>query len=185
MGSRGPRGGSCLPNPPCTQSNWCNNLGYRYRGCRRRYVMYRERFPEGPFRTNETILNVVKLLRKTGHVTIQSLSGRPCKVGRQVQLGDVLAFALAHPQSSTRGMSEKCGLSRSRISKLLNEEAAHLYRLRPEQAPVAGYAARRHDVRKFIMNQLELQPTFLKDIIWTDEACFSRNEMYKRQNTHY
>ncbi|GBM10800.1 hypothetical protein AVEN_174-1 [Araneus ventricosus] len=39
MGSRGPRGGSCLPNPPCTQSNWCNNLGYRYRGCRRRYVM--------------------------------------------------------------------------------------------------------------------------------------------------
>ncbi|GBM99662.1 hypothetical protein AVEN_257776-1 [Araneus ventricosus] len=97
----------------------------------------RERFPEGPFPTNETIRNVVKLLRKTGHVTSRSRTGRSHEVGRQVQPEAVLTFAVSHPQSSTRGMSEKCGLSRSLISKLLNEERAHLYRLRPEQVLLA------------------------------------------------
>ncbi|GBM15256.1 hypothetical protein AVEN_144043-1 [Araneus ventricosus] len=31
---------------------------------------------------------------------------------------------------------------------------------------------------------LEDHPTFLADIIWTDEACFSRNGMFNRQNVH-
>ncbi|GBM86938.1 hypothetical protein AVEN_129022-1 [Araneus ventricosus] len=35
------------------------------------------------------------------------------------------------------------------------------------------------------MNNLEVHPTFLEDIIWTDEAaCFSCNGMFNRQNVH-
>ncbi|GBO21993.1 hypothetical protein AVEN_16530-1 [Araneus ventricosus] len=34
------------------------------------------------------------------------------------------------------------------------------------------------------MNNLEDHPTFLADIIWTDEACCSRNGVFNRQNIH-
>ena len=35
------------------------------------------------------------------------------------------------------------------------------------------------------MNQMQVQPTFLADVMLTDEAYFSRNGMYNRQHTHY
>ena len=34
------------------------------------------------------------------------------------------------------------------------------------------------------MNRLQIQPMFLVDIIWTDEASFSHNTMYIKQNIH-
>ncbi|GBO03236.1 hypothetical protein AVEN_243145-1 [Araneus ventricosus] len=45
-------------------------------------------------------------------------------------------------------------------------------------------AERRYTWCNFLMNNLEDHPTFLADIIWTDEACLSRNGMFNRQNVH-
>ncbi|GBN00352.1 hypothetical protein AVEN_270121-1 [Araneus ventricosus] len=84
--------------------------------------MYRERFPEGPHPTWQTILKVLKRLRETGCVTI-----RLRNVGRKVQPEDVLAYALSHPQSSTKMINENCGLSKSRVLTILNESGAHPY----------------------------------------------------------
>ncbi|GBM34443.1 hypothetical protein AVEN_175478-1 [Araneus ventricosus] len=72
--------------------------------------LYLERFPEGPHPTQQTILKVVKRLGEKGCVT-----SRPRFVGRKVQPEDVLAYALAHPQSSTKIISENSGLSKSRV----------------------------------------------------------------------
>ena len=54
-------------------------------------------------------------------------SGRPAKVGRQVQPGEVLAYALANPKCSTRQISEHCGLSKSQVWKMLQESGAYPY----------------------------------------------------------
>ncbi|GBO37938.1 hypothetical protein AVEN_39938-1 [Araneus ventricosus] len=56
------------------------------------------------------------------------VTSRPRNVGRKVQPEDVLAYALAHPQSSTKMISENCGLSKSRVWTILNESGAHPYR---------------------------------------------------------
>ncbi|GBO32685.1 hypothetical protein AVEN_109493-1, partial [Araneus ventricosus] len=55
------------------------------------------------------------------------VTSRPRNVGRKVQPEDVLAYALAHPQSSTKMISENCGLSKSRVWTILNESSAHPY----------------------------------------------------------
>ncbi|GBM55866.1 hypothetical protein AVEN_2564-1 [Araneus ventricosus] len=73
-------------------------------------MLYRERFPEGPHPTRQTILNVVKCLREAGCAT-----SRPRNVGRKVQSEVVITYAFAHPQSSTKMISENCGLSKSRV----------------------------------------------------------------------
>ena len=51
--------------------------------------------------------------RETGTVTHKSRIGRLRKVGQRVQPEDALAHALAHPQSSTREISEHCGITNS------------------------------------------------------------------------
>ncbi|GBM09417.1 hypothetical protein AVEN_184113-1 [Araneus ventricosus] len=87
--------------------------------------LYRERFPEGPHPTRQTILKVLKRLRETGCVTSRPRVRRRRNVGRKVQPEDVLAYVLAHPQSSTKMISENCGLSKSRVWTILNESGAH------------------------------------------------------------
>ena len=55
--------------------------------------LYRERFPTGPHPSYQTILSVIKHLRETGCVTSRAPSGRKAKIGREVQLDEVLAYA--------------------------------------------------------------------------------------------
>ncbi|GBN25866.1 hypothetical protein AVEN_163640-1 [Araneus ventricosus] len=62
----------------------------------------RERFPEGPHPTRQTILRVLKRSRETGCVISWPRVRRPRNVGRKMQPEDVLEYALAHPQSSTK-----------------------------------------------------------------------------------
>ncbi|GBM06279.1 hypothetical protein AVEN_208969-1 [Araneus ventricosus] len=80
--------------------------------------LYRERFPEGQHPTRQTILKVVKRLRETGCVTSRPRVRRPGNVGRKVQPEDLLEYALAHPQSSTKMIrkimaSQKAAFGRS------------------------------------------------------------------------
>ncbi|GBM56439.1 hypothetical protein AVEN_273199-1 [Araneus ventricosus] len=144
----------------------------------------RERLPEGPHPTRQTILNVVKRLRETGWVTSRPRVRRPRNVERKVQPEDVLECALAHPQSTTKMVSESCGLPKSRVWTILNESGVHPYRSTPVQGLLPRDAERRYTWCNFVMNNLEDHPTFLEDIIWTDEACFSRNGMGNKQNVH-
>ncbi|GBM47660.1 hypothetical protein AVEN_120098-1 [Araneus ventricosus] len=146
--------------------------------------LYRERFPEVPHPTRQTILKVVKHLKESGCVTSRPRVRRPRNVGRKVQPEDVLVYALAHPQSSTKMISENCGLSKSRVWTVLSESGAHPYRSTPVQGLLPRDAERRYAWCNFVMNKLENHPTFLADITCTDEACFSCNGMFNRQNVH-
>ncbi|GBM11694.1 hypothetical protein AVEN_72696-1 [Araneus ventricosus] len=168
-------------NDYCEMLLTCGEYGHKAKSAAR---LYRERFPEGPYPTRQTILKVVKRLRETGCVTSRHRVRRPRNVGRKVQPEDVLAYALTHPQSSTKMISENCGLSKSRVWTTLNESGAHLYRSTPVQGLLPRDAERRYTWCNFMMNNLEDHPPFLADIIWTDEACFSRNGMFNRQNVH-
>ncbi|GBL80768.1 hypothetical protein AVEN_26212-1 [Araneus ventricosus] len=77
------------------------------------------------------LLKVVKRLKETGCVTSRPQVRRPRNVGRKVQPEDVLAYAHAHPQSSTKMISENCGLSEGHVWTILNESGAHPYRSTP------------------------------------------------------
>ena len=122
--------------------------------------------------------------RKTASVTHKSRISRPRSIGQRVQPEDALAYALAHLQSSTREISEHCGFTKSHISTLQNEVDVYPYRPTPVQTLIPGDVQRRSDFCKFVMNRLHIQPTLLADIIWTDEASFSCNIMYNKQNIH-
>ena len=79
--------------------------------------LYKKHFSAGPHPSYQTILSVVKRLRKTGCVTSRARYGRPAKVRRQVQPKEVLAYALTYPKYSSRQIRENCGLSKSQVRK--------------------------------------------------------------------
>ncbi|GBN95813.1 hypothetical protein AVEN_229317-1 [Araneus ventricosus] len=77
--------------------------------------LYRERFPEGRHPARQTILKVVKRLRETGCVTSRPRVRKPSNVGRKVQPEDVLAYALAHPQSKSPEPSLAINMGSTRL----------------------------------------------------------------------
>ncbi|GBM94241.1 hypothetical protein AVEN_154450-1 [Araneus ventricosus] len=119
-----------------------------YGECERRATsaarLYRERFPEGPLATRQTILKVVKRLRETGCVNSRLRVRKPRNVGRKVQIEDVLTYDLARPQNSTKMISENCVFPKSRVWTILNESGAHPYRSTPVQGLLPRDAERRY-----------------------------------------
>ncbi|GBM34910.1 hypothetical protein AVEN_41458-1 [Araneus ventricosus] len=81
-------------------------------------------------------------------------------------------------------ISENCGLSKSHVWIILNESGFHPYRFTPLQGLLPRDAERRYTWCNFVMNNLEDHLTFPAGIIWTDEACVSRNGIFNRQNIH-
>ncbi|GBM58073.1 hypothetical protein AVEN_10377-1 [Araneus ventricosus] len=137
-------------------NEYCEMLIYGECGRRAKSAarLYRERFPEGPHSTWQTILKDVKRLSETGCVTSRPRVRRPRNVGRKVQPEDVLAYVLAHSQSSTKMINENCGLSKSRVWTNLNESGAHPYRSTPVQVFLPRDAERRYTWCNFVMNNL-------------------------------
>ncbi|GBL77753.1 hypothetical protein AVEN_152966-1 [Araneus ventricosus] len=127
-----------------------------------RYYYYKKDVSAGlPASYTETILKVVKRLRETGCVTSLPRVRRPRNVERKVQREYVLAYALAHPPSNTKVISENSGLSKSRVWTILNESGANLHRSTPVQGLLSRDAERRYTICNFVMNNLEDHPTFL------------------------
>ncbi|GBN62086.1 hypothetical protein AVEN_36416-1 [Araneus ventricosus] len=81
-------------------------------------------------------------------------------------------------------ISENCSLSKSRVWTILNESGAQPYRSTPVQGLLPRDVERRYMWCNFVMNNLEDHRKFLTDIIRTDEACSSRNEMFNREIVH-
>ncbi|GBM94674.1 hypothetical protein AVEN_1795-1 [Araneus ventricosus] len=106
-------------------------------------MLYRERFPEGPHPTRQTILKVIKRLREKGFVTSRPRVRRPRK-------------------SSTKMISENCGLAKSHVWTILNESGAHPYRFTPVQGLLPRDAERHYTRCNFVMNNLDDHPTFLQ-----------------------
>ncbi|GBM38929.1 hypothetical protein AVEN_271044-1 [Araneus ventricosus] len=91
-------------NEYCGMLLICGECGRKAKPAAR---LYHERFPEGPYRTRQTILKAVKRLRETICVTRRPRVRRPRRPSRtQVQPENVLACDLSHPQSSTKMISE-------------------------------------------------------------------------------
>ena len=83
--------------------------------------LYRERLPAGPHPSYSTILSVVKRLMETGCVTSRPRSGRPAKVGWQVQPGELLPYAVQGRSVNTvplknSGLDNSTGIRRLSIA---------------------------------------------------------------------
>lgn len=156
--------------------------GGRPREAARQYAL---RFPDRSHPTATTIINVVRRFRATGSIARRPLSWRPRPRRNRTHPVDVLAYALAHPQCSTRDISAACGLTFGRVWQILHNLGAYPYRATLLRRLYTGDRQRRYDWCNFVMNTLNRQPNILADILWTDEARFDRCGVFNRRNAHH
>ena len=98
---------------------------------------------------------------------------------------NVLAYFHAYPQSSTRSAEDDLGLTRASVQRILDNHDMHPYKFTKVQALKPEDYERRVQFCETILIRTQEDPNFLKKIIWTDEAKFSREGIFNRRNEHF
>lgn len=159
--------------------------GEFHRNKREAAKQYAIKFPNANHPSASTISNVVTRLRETGSVLNRKRSRSIMDLTKHVHVEDVLGYALAHPQSSVRSISEACGYSKSQVWNILNTYGAYPYRPILVQDLLPGDKERRFDFCNFILNKQNDNMSFVSDIMFTDECQFTRQGVINTQNSHY
>lgn len=146
---------------------------------------YALKFPNKNHPSPSTIFKAVAQLRKTGSFRCLPKKKKFEDIKSGIPVEDVLGYTFAHPQSSVRDISEACGLSKSQVWNILHTYGAYPYRPTLGQELMAGDKERRFDFCNFFLNEQNESPSFLSDILWTDECQFTRQGVVNTHNSHY
>lgn len=87
-------------------------------------------------------------------MTSRTRCDRLDKVGQQVQPNEILFYTFAYPKCITREISEHCGVSISKVWKILRDLGDHTYRPTPHKVVLGGDAERRYAWWNCVMNQI-------------------------------
>ncbi|GFX09429.1 DUF4817 domain-containing protein [Trichonephila clavipes] len=90
---------------------------------------------------------------------------RATPLSLRIPAEDVLGYALAHLESSVRDISKACSYSKSTVSNILHTYVAYPYRLVLAQELIFRDQERRFDFCNFVLNTLDENPYFLKEVL--------------------
>lgn len=147
--------------------------------------LYVEAYPNRQIPSDRIFGKIHQRLRDTGSVDKQSHnSGRPRSVSTPRSEEAVLARVEQNPETSVRRISAEVGISAPLVWRILHEQLLYPYHVQRVQAlnPL-DHEARLVFCRWFLRSDAE-DPRFLSDILFTDEAGFTRNGVVNFHNTH-
>lgn len=127
--------------------------------------------------------NLYDRLGETGSFRPKSHNGRP-KMITPDQEEDVLVRVAEDTQISTRRLSAATLLSRASIHRTIQKENLYPYHFTPVQSLIPVDYPARLQFSRFLLNKHNDDPTFLKKILFTDEATFTRRGIFNWRNSH-
>nr|CAH7733371.1 unnamed protein product [Callosobruchus chinensis] len=130
--------------------------------------IYHERYPQRAVPAVRTFIQIHVLLSETGSFKRSTVViGRPLIV-RTVQMEEaVLNEIERNPETSSRKIAHELNITHVTVWQIL----------RHQQLPVYHFC-------NWLRNQILRNPNFLSQILFTDEACFSRNAIINFHNNH-
>jgi hypothetical protein len=125
-------------------------------------------------------------LRETGRVTPTALvnAGRPWTVRTPANEDAIIAAVEREPWESSRDIARELGLPQPRVLEVLHDDQMHPYHysrsahLFPDDRPL------RMQYCAWLRHQHAADEFFLHNILWTDEACFTREGVFNVHNSH-
>lgn len=143
--------------------------------------LFGRRYPESPVPRQNLIMRMVQNLRDYGQFTVPmhaQARGRPRfhpdRLYRNIRL-----FFNRNPQASTRAAARLFHVSQRYVWQLLNASGQHPYHFQPVQdLMLADYGGRRAICRWLLEN-------LHTNILWTDEATFTRIGLFNVHNEHW
>jgi hypothetical protein len=142
---------------------------------------FRERYPESPVPTHNLIRRTIQNLRDFGQFSVPAHAqalGRPfvhpASLYRRIR-----NFFIRNPQASTRQAARRFRVSQIYVWRLLNASGMHPYRFQKVQDLMLADYAKRVQLCQWL---LQNQDT---NILWTDEATFTRIGLFNQHNEHW
>lgn len=144
--------------------------------------LYAETFPNVRHPSHSTVARIVNRLRTTGSVRAKKRK-RKSAVDEASETA-ILAYVTLHPRTSVRHISKEAAVSKSSVWKILRKHNFHPYHVSPHQGLCNSDFEKRSDFCNSALIKLEEESNFLRNILWTDEAKFSRNGHVNLHNAH-
>jgi hypothetical protein len=147
--------------------------------------LYHQQFPDRQLPNSKTFSSVHNRLRETGKFQVCMADTGRGKTVRTVDFEeDVLQRFEDNPSTSTRAVGNTLEVSRSTVWRVLHGENMHAFHLQKVHALEPRDFPRRLACSQWFIHKLADNPHFLKQILFTDEASFTREGMFNSKNSH-
>lgn len=147
-------------------------------------VEYRRRYPNRVALGYRSFIAIHRQIAELGLPTRRREPVQPAPAIRQNIDEEILRLVTADPTLSVRRIAIRLGISRMRVWRVLKKEGLHPYHYRRAQNLRDEDNVPRLVFCTWILRQHRLHPNFLKEILWTDEACFTRAGITNHRNLH-
>lgn len=142
---------------------------------------YAQRYPNRPTPNARTFIRIHLRLSENG---IRKPANERVRLVSPEEEEEVLRLITEDPRLSVRLIANRLNLSRWTVWRILKREGLHPYHFRRVQNIIDPDYATRSVFSSFINRRVRLDPNFLKRILWTDEATFTRAGITNHRNAH-
>lgn len=146
-------------------------------------ILYAETYPNRIHPDPNVFQRLDQRLRETGTFVPRVLDrGRP-RVRRTPQLEEqVLEIVAETPTTSSRSVGRQAGIDHGLVLDIVRDEHLHPYHYSKVQALSPTDFEPRMELCNWLLDQ---EPNLLRKVLWTDEACFTRDGFFNMHNSHY
>lgn len=145
---------------------------------------FQRTFPNSRHPSGRFISRLVQRMRERGSIHPVGGPGRPRLHSSDVEI-DVLSYFYSHPHSSVRIAASEMNVPRTTVWRILRRNKMHPFSIHGLQGQESTDYQRRLDFCNWALNKEDAKPSFLKNIIWTDECCFKQDGCINPQNEHF
>ena len=141
---------------------------------------YRRRFPVRRIPDRSVFYKVFNTLRECGMLPSAHVSSERARKQNMEELENVLDMVQCSPTSSTRRLSARIGVSRTRVWRTWHEDGLYPFHRQPVQNLHPGDSTMRVEYCHWLHTKRQL----LQLILFTNEATFTRNGINDTRNSH-
>jgi hypothetical protein len=147
--------------------------------------LFNERFPNRPPISKNGVVTTIHRFEEHGTVKDLPRSGRPKTATNEDVATDVLVTVMEEPHSTLRNLGTEYNISSYSVWKILNSNKYHPYKIHLVQELSEDDFDRRIEYCDTMMQRLDTDPNFVKNIVFSDEASFLLNGNVNRHNCRY
>jgi len=163
------------------------HLAYGATSCNARAAarLYQERYPERQHPGYKKFIAIHRRLSEIGMFKTNMHDTGVAQTVRTVEFEEeVLQRVAEEPSSSTRHIAKAMNTSNASVWRVLHEQQLYPYHFQKVQGLTAADYHPRVQFCQWLLHQIAAQPNFLRYVLWTDEASFTRDGIFNSGNSH-
>lgn len=142
------------------------------------------RYPHKQKPTPKTVKRIMANFKNFGSVKAEIHRPKPVVNNENIEIA-ILGYFAANPSLSSRQAALESGISATSVLRILRKHKFHPYAFSIVQHLKETDFPRRVEFCEFILLRSQENVFFLDNIIWSDEAKFTKNGVFNRRNSHY